>query len=500
MQKIQHYKLKAFIIIIFLLVTILFSYAKFSSAMKKDSEIVHIVLQRSAENCQDFNLVEQELNQYLSQVDDYQIQFHIVDNATLPNDYIQILRSAEPIDLIFSDKRAMEEAVSLDLLEPLEVLLKEQGDGISDVLNKDYLDTGYINSSRYGLPSIRDYSCSACFEYDVQLAKQYHLQMDTVQTMDDLERELLKLKEATSSIIPVAINLNISADALLKIDNLGDSFSAPLAVLRNHGQTSQVVNLYEAPEFMAFSNKMYSWRKEGLLMDDTGASISAINYLKTHKVFGCFSHYHPGFDVEETRGSGTQIGCVILGNHYISSFNANRLFWEIPVKSQAKRTAMRFLKRMFTDKNVVQILSYGKEGIHYEYKDREHKIIGYPQGINVDNSRYSQFAGWMYGNEMLMPVWEGLPEDLWQQITDYNDTSIRSIAIGFSFDETPVSTEYLRCTAIAQKYYIGLITGELNPAKYLPVIRRELENAGINTIISEKQAQLNQYLKGEKKS
>ena len=161
---------------------------------------------------------------------------------------------------------------------------------------------------------------------------------------------------------------------------------------------------------------------------------------------------------------------------------------------------MRFLKRMFTDKNVVQILSYGKEGIHYEYKDREHKIIGYPQGINVDNSRYSQFAGWMYGNEMLMPVWEGLPEDLWQQITDYNDTSIRSIAIGFSFDETPVSTEYLRCTAIAQKYYIGLITGELNPAKYLPVIRRELENAGINTIISEKQAQLNQYLKGEKKS
>ena len=45
-----------------------------------------------------------------------------------------------------------------------------------------------------------------------------------------------------------------------------------------------------------------------------------------------------------------------------------------------------------------------------------------------------------------------------------------------------------------------MITGELNPAKYLPVIRRELENAGINTIISEKQAQLNQYLKGEKKS
>lgn len=235
-------------------------------------------------------------------------------------------------------------------------------------------------------------------------------------------------------------------------------------------------------------------------MEDTGASISAINYLKTHKVFGCFSNYHPGFDVEETRGSGTEIACVILGNHFISSSNANGFFWEIPKKSQVKETAMRFLNRMYTDENVVRILSYGVEGIHYEYKDSDHKTIGYPDGINVDNSRYSQFLGWMYGNEMLSPVWEGLPGDLWQQITDYNDTSIRSIGIGFCFDKTPVISEYNHCSAIANKYYSGLITGALEPAKYLPLLCQELTEAGIDTVVTEKQAQLDQYLKGEQKS
>lgn len=98
---------------------------------------------------------------------------------------------------------------------------------------------------------------------------------------------------------------------------------------------------------------------------------------------------------------------------------------------------------------------------------------------------------------MLMPVWEGLPENLWEQITDYNDSSIRSIAIGFSFDDTVVSTEITRCSIIAQKYYSGLINGELEPAKYLPVIRQELKAAGIDAIVSEKQSQLDQYLKGE---
>ena len=464
---------------------------------QKERETIHIILQRTAENCQDFNLVEQELNQYLSKVEDYQVQFKIADEATLKNDYIRNLQSAEPVDLLFNDKNAMDKAVSKKLLEPLDALLETEGEGILDVLNKDYLDTGYVNGLRYGLPSIRDYSCSPCFEYDVQLAEKYDLQMENVHTLDDLEKKLLKLKEADSTVIPVAINLYIGVGALLKIDNLGDDFAAPLAVLRNYGQTSQVVNLYETPEFSAFVNKMYSWRKKGLIMDDTGASISAINYLKTHKVFGCFSNYHPGFDGEETRGSGTKIGCVILGNHYISSFNADRFFWQIPAKSQSKETTMRFLKRMYTDENVVRILSYGVEGIHYEYKDPDHKIIGYPEGINVDNSRYSQFLGWMYGNEMLMPVWEGLPENLWEQITDYNDSSIRSIAIGFSFDDTVVSTEIARCSIIVQKYYSGLINGELEPAKYLPVIRQELKAAGIDAIVSEKQSQLNQYLKGE---
>ena len=497
----KHRRLPALLILLFSgSLCIGFFFIKFYSTRNEEPETIHILLQRNAENCQDFNLVEQELNQYLAQADDYQVQFKVQSYNALHNDFMQNLKSAEPIDILFGTNKTMKEAVSQNLLEPLDSLLQEQGDGICDVLNKDYLDTGYIDGTRYGLPSVRDYSYSSCFEYDVRLARQYDLQMDSVKTMEDLEKQLLKLKESAPSIIPVGINLYIGVDSLLKMDFLGDSFWSPLAVLRNYGQTSQVVNFYETQEFTAFANKMYSWRKKGLLMEDTGASISAINYLKTHKVFGCFSHYHPGFDGEETRGSGTEIACVILSNHYISSFNADNLFWEIPAKSQHKEAAMRFLKRMYTDENVVRILSYGKEGIHYEYKDPEHKTIGYPEGINVDNSRYSQFLGWMYGNEMLSPVWEGLPEDLWQQITDYNDTSIRSIAIGFSFDETLVNNEYVRCTAIASQYYNGLITGQLNPAKYLPVLRQELNAAGINTIISEKQAQLDQYLKGEENS
>lgn len=394
----------------------------------------------------------------------------------------------------------MIQAVSLGLLEPLDSFLESRGKDIQSVLKKDYLDTGYIDGIRYGLPSVRDYAASACFEYSVDLADKYGLHMDSVKNLDDLEKELIRLKEEDSSIIPVGINLNIGADTLLKIDSIGDNFSRYLAVLPNCGQNSKVVNLYETQEFSSFVKRMYQWRQKGLLMEETGATMSAINYLKSGKVLGCFSHYHPGFDVEETRGSGTKIDCVVLGENYITSFSTNRLFWVIPAKSQAKEAAMLFLNRMYTDENVVRILSYGKEGTHYEYKDEAKEVIGYPEGVNVDNSRYSQFFGWIYGNEMLMPVWEGLPTDMWNQVTDYNDTAVRSVGMGFCFNPTPVEKEITKCEAVVQKYYTGLINGELDPEKYLPILQRELKGAGIDDVVKEKQKQLDQYLEGESKS
>lgn len=468
----------------------------FFFCINKDDQmdVLNIVLQKNAENCQDIYRVEDELNRYLADIEDFQVQFKVVDEAEREKEYLNYLRSKEEVDLIFGDKKSMTEAVSQGLLEPLDELMGIFGQDTKEILSADYLNTGSIEGISYGIPSIRDYASSACFEYNVELAEKYDLQMESVQTLDDLEIQLTKIKNADSSIIPVGINHYVAVDSLLKVDCLGDALDVPVAVLCNYGKDSKVVNFYETQEFADFSRKMYAWRKKGLLMDETGASISAINYLKSGKVLGCFSHYHPGFEIEETRGSGIEIGCVVLNEAYITSFSSNRLFWEIPSKSEKKEMAMRFLNLMYTDQKVVQILTYGLEDIHYEYKDEEQKIIGYPEGIDVNNSRYAQFLGWIYGNEMLLPVWEGLSEDYWAELKNYNDTAVRSSAMGFCFDERIVETEITQCRAVAEKYYRGLINGELDPEKYLPIMQEQLKTAGIDRVISEKQKQLNQYL------
>ena len=58
------------------------------------------------------------------------------------------------------------------------------------------------------------------------------------------------------------------------------------------------------------------------------------------------------------------------------------------------------------------------------------------------------------------------------------------------FVSTPVSYTHL----IVDKYYNGLILGCLNPDEAIPKFNDELEKAGINTIINEKQRQLDVWL------
>ena len=64
---------------------------------------------------------------------------------------------------------------------------------------------------------------------------------------------------------------------------------------------------------------------------------------------------------------------------------------------------------------------------------------------------------------------------------------------GFTFDATPVKTELANCSAVISEFIPVLSNGAGDPAELLPQFLSRLENAGVNTIIAEKQAQLDAW-------
>lgn len=69
-----------------------------------------------------------------------------------------------------------------------------------------------------------------------------------------------------------------------------------------------------------------------------------------------------------------------------------------------------------------------------------------------------------------------------------------SPAMGFTWDNANVLNEVTAVRNVRGKYANALECGSIDPAEALPAFLEELETAGANTIIEEKQKQLDEYL------
>jgi putative aldouronate transport system substrate-binding protein len=144
---------------------------------------------------------------------------------------------------------------------------------------------------------------------------------------------------------------------------------------------------------------------------------------------------------------------------------------------------------------VVNTIIYGLEGEDYvipEGFDPINSMPDYPEGQAAETVPYqARVSCGCFGNNFLMYGFMGDVKDFGMNLIN---NSKRSQYLGFLYDGSNCKTEVTAVNTVIKQYYIGLVTGELNPDDILPVFIEELEAAGINDIIADKQAQLDAWL------
>lgn len=91
-------------------------------------------------------------------------------------------------------------------------------------------------------------------------------------------------------------------------------------------------------------------------------------------------------------------------------------------------------------------------------------------------------------------VWEGNDIDIWDQYQEARDNSVVSKAYGFTFDRTNVENELVALRAITDQYLVTIATGEVEPEAALKEMNDALYSAGLQTVIDEKQSQLDEWM------
>lgn len=407
------------------------------------------------------------------------------------------LTSGEKLDLFpaFSLNTSLGTLVNNGQIVPLTDMLKN-GPGqetYSMIPEEDWIcDT--INGEIYGVPMNKGKQNVYGAACDADLAEELGIDLDAIHTLDEFEEALATVKEAYPDMYPMATS-GQKMRVMIPSDQLGDTREVVLGCLVDATSDSTTVeNLYASEEYKDFVTRMYDWAQKGYIAPDAVSDTeSGTNLIRAGVAFADF-YTGPAPDTEAriSRETGKTIQDVEFFEHYKTTTETSPC-WSIAANSEDPERAMQVLNEMYTNQELANLFIYGIEGETYVFVDEDKKMIDYPEGVDAANSGYT-FDHWGWPNMCLSYVWNGYPEDVYEQYEDFNAGGTLSPAYGFTFDNSSVLNEYTACTNVVLKYAEALNCGSMDPAGNLEKFNEELEANGIQRIIDEKQRQLDEWL------
>jgi len=454
----------------------------------------------------DLQTVEDAVNKLIQPKINATVRLKLIDWGTYEEKMKVVLGSGEPFDLAWTSTGLNNyyQNVANGSFAPLNELIDKYAPETKKGIPDMFLNALKVKGEVYGIPVFQQSTAGYGFEIQKSVADKYQLDWKSVTKLSDLTPFLETVKKNEPNLIPweYAQNLDpfLTAPPMFGLETLGDAKTPGDLYLND---ATKVINQYETPEFKEYITMMRDWytkgylRKEAPTLKETTADRKAGKNALTLGQIDIDSQAYEAAGLEFTgRMSNFNKDVHSYDMQFVKPLlttdKAAATITAISANSPNKERAMMLLNLLNTDKEIYNTLVWGVEGKHYK-KVADNRIEGLPEG------GYQIFAPWEFGNMTLSYLADGDPIggevdnkfiDMW---VDLNKNAIPSNALGFVFDFTPVKTEKANVDAVIDELYYAISSGSIDPEKYLPQFLDKLKNAGTDTILAEKQKQLDEW-------
>lgn len=386
--------------------------------------------------------------------------------------------------------------ISAGQIVDLNDYIYDYGQDILDQLGEDVATSGAVNGFVYGTPSNKESASLSGVIMRKDIVDELGIDIDAIHTLDDLTDIYAKVKEAYPSM-----------DCLSGTNLVGkwedhDPLTDRFGVLMDDGQDTTVVNWYETDAYRIKVGRINEWYQAGYIkLDAATTTDSAQSLVKAGSLFSFIGSIKPGYLVQANNMCGREMVYAYIGHddgttlNNLNTNNVNFINWGIPQSCEDKVKAMQFLNFAYSNSEFMNLLNWGIEGEHYVKVDGSDNVIDYPEGVDANNTGYRLDMGWHLPNQFIAHIWNGLPEDIWDQYREFNDSAQKSKAFGFLYDPTSVSTELTALQSVKAEYTKALETGSVPDVDAtLKDFNDKLYAAGLQKVMDLKQEQLDAWL------
>jgi len=407
-----------------------------------------------------------------------------------------------------------------DLIEEYAPTIKEQKDGMF----KDLYNCGTYQDELYAIPIPQIYVKEtltitipdALTQYmDVAgVINECYASTTTTEKVYELLDSFLKKSKEAKAIDTEKISDLINPETMYDLakrgyEFIGGEYSSACYKMTADGDV-KIEDFHKTKEFKDYIKWMSKWYKEGFISKDilTGGGAGSRCYIiECHNL----DRMNEGADhtyskLDGSVGIDRRYLCVTspekdfrgssqLG--YLSTYIA------IPTTSENPERAMQFIELLYSEKgaDLLNLINYGIEGTHYEKRsDTEITAFDY-QGQATSGSKYG-IPPWMTANMFNSYIINPYTAETKEYAVDYfknkNPKRPTTPMYGFSFDSTKLTLKLSNIGLVNQEYEFQLTSGVYEDyASVYDALIKKTEEAGLNEIIAEYQAQADKYLESK---
>lgn len=473
-----------------------------SGSETPSGEVTHIKLElatlMTVPSVEATKTVENVINDYLKNTlgeTEYVLDLSILPIADLFTTVPMELAGGAGPDLVmmFDNMPSFVDQGFLIPLDPyMDNELKPTADKIGNIMNN-----GKINGSVYMVPRYFGTVLDWKFIYNNDLVKDVY-DMSKVHDMDTLEECLAALKTAYPDE-----HFLVYTDQFYQINKFMTHTAQIGTYTATEGDSTNLVNFYATDAYHTACQKAYEFRQKGycdpegsantLTHDEAVMSGSSKGVIMGHSadapsigdMFDKMNYYGADFEaVTIAIGDLTNDGCGI----------------GISYSCKNPSAAARFINLLYCDEFIWNTLIYGAEGQDYVWNE-DHTVCDYPEGMDANTIPYNC----MYSCGIIGNGFQGLPfENSNTGSSSEYGMELMSKAwepplYGFTPSNANVLNESAAVANVVSQYEDVLNFGDVDPdAGTYEQFLKDLEAAGINTIIADYQTQADAWLAANK--
>ncbi len=376
---------------------------------------------------------------------------------------------------------------------------------LPEVLREGAAIEGADGFGVYAVPGYKDIATQNCWDINVPLLEKYGYTVEDIKNTDyyGFGEILKKVKEGEGEdfyplLVEGAVLERMVTNSIIVTGDSGTGnfmsyYLDPNDVSKPGSLGIKIENKYATDEFLKFAEKTREYFKAGYI-DPACANAGQANDIRTQKqlsgqyLIGTQS-YSLGYELQATGERKFEVAMVPCTDAYVDTTSSQGAMMAISTVSKNPERAMMFLNLLNTDPKLMTMLNYGIEGIHYNLVD----------GLVDFTDERGQYQPWTngMGNVTILTPTVAQGADFWDGFKAYYGEAKEIPLLGYSYNSENMQTQMGNVANVVEEYMLPLCTGAVEPAEKLPEFLQKLEQAGINEVLNDANAQLDAFMKAK---